>query len=69
MEVNLVLENNLFYSSYPMGPMGWDGMTCQSRGMGWDDIFFMRSHGMGWDEPASPAGRFFRPIPSHSEPW
>ena len=41
-----------------------------THGMGWDEIFLMTMgwDGMGWDESNSPMGRFFRPIPSHSEP-
>jgi hypothetical protein len=37
-----------------MGPMGWDGMTCESHGMGWDENFFLR---IPWDG----TGRFYRP--------
>ena len=37
-------------------------------------VFLLRKlshgiHGMGWDESGGSMGRFFRPIPSHSEPW
>jgi len=31
-----------------MGPMGWDGMDYESRGMGWDENIFLVNP-MGWD--------------------
>ncbi len=45
-----------FFFEYPMG---WDGMRNFFLNIPWD--------GMG--STVNPMGRFFRPIPSHSEPW
>ncbi len=39
--------------------------------MGWNEKIFF-DYPMGWDgmgQKAFSMGRFFRPIPSHSEPW
>ncbi len=32
----------------PWDPMGWDGINCESHGMGWDEKIFFE-YPMGWD--------------------
>jgi len=64
-------------------PMGWDGTaSLEDRPIPWDEKFFWW-YPMGWDDEflkgvpshgiASksfiPWDDFFRPIPSHAEPW